>query len=241
MAFVVGKDPQDENRRVLASTKNNLAMPPASLMFGLEEAEGGSVRVNWLGQSEVSAKDLLATPQDQEHSDARGEAVEFLNDILADGPMPAKQVVEEADDAEIAEKTLRRAKKVLGVIAYRENTTGEKRGVGRWMWKLPMVDLVEDDVQGGHRDVQGAHTPPKQSGGHLEQVAGTKTRGFGIDKPDVQDGHIGASRWPDVQDGQPSSLPEGGHLKECGHGYPGGKGCYLCDPDHPYRKNGSAS
>jgi len=46
MAFVVGKDPQDENRRVLASTKNNLAMPPASLMFALEEVEGGSVRVN---------------------------------------------------------------------------------------------------------------------------------------------------------------------------------------------------
>ena len=28
MAFVVGKDPQDENRRVLASTKNNLASRP---------------------------------------------------------------------------------------------------------------------------------------------------------------------------------------------------------------------
>ncbi len=22
----------------------------------------------------------------------------------------------------------------------------------------------------------------------------------------------------------------------CSHGYPGGKGCYLCDPDHPYRE-----
>jgi hypothetical protein len=22
---------------------------------------------------------------------------------------------------------------------------------------------------------------------------------------------------------------------ECGHGYPRGKGCYLCDPSHPYR------
>jgi hypothetical protein len=21
----------------------------------------------------------------------------------------------------------------------------------------------------------------------------------------------------------------------CGHGYPQGEGCYLCDPDHPYR------
>ena len=49
MAFVVGKDPQDEDSRVLASTKNNLAMPPTSLMFALEEAESGAVRVDWLG------------------------------------------------------------------------------------------------------------------------------------------------------------------------------------------------
>jgi hypothetical protein len=240
MAFVVGKDPQDENRRVLASTKNNLALPPKSLVFGLEEAEGGSVRVDWLGHSEVSAKDILATPQDQEHADARSEAVEFLNDVLADGPMPAKQVLQEADDAGIAEKTLRRANNLLDVLVYRESAAGEKRGSGRWMWKLPMVELVEDDVQGGHQDVQDGHTAPKQNGGHLEQVEGTQTRGLGIDKPDVQDGHVVSSRWPDVQDGQRSSLPEGGHLKECIHKYPGGKGCYLCDPNHPYRQKQGA-
>jgi hypothetical protein len=211
-------------------------MPPASLMFGLEEAEGGSVRVTWLGQSEVSAKDLLATPQDQEHADARGEAVEFLNDVLADGPTSAKQVVEEADDAGIAEKTLRRAKKLLDVIVYRENTAGEKRGSGRWMWKLPMVELVEGDVQGSHQDVQGGQGVPKEDVGYLEPVEGSRTRESGIGKLDVQDGHVVSSRWPDVQDGQRSSLPENGHLEECGHGYPGGKGCFLCDPDHPYRQ-----
>jgi hypothetical protein len=233
MAFVVGKDPQDENRRVLASTKNNLAMPPASLMFGLEEADGGSVRVDWLGNSEVSAKDLLATPQDHEHADARSEAVEFLEEALANGPLPAKQVIEEADDAGIAEKTLRRAKKALDVVAYRENTTGEKRGSGRWLWMLPMVELIEGSVQGGH----GA---PKENGGHLEQVGATHTRELRIDKPDVQDGQTVSSRWPDVQDGQPPSLPGDGHLGECIHGLPGGKGCYLCDSGHPYRKNGRA-
>jgi hypothetical protein len=36
-------------------------------MFTLEEAEGGAVRVDWLGDTDVSAKDLLGTPQDQEH------------------------------------------------------------------------------------------------------------------------------------------------------------------------------
>jgi RecA-family ATPase len=143
MAYVVGKDPQDENRRVLASTKNNLATPPQSLMFGLEEAESSSVRVNWLGQSEVSAKDLLATPQDQDHADARSEAVEFLNEILIDGPVAASQVKEEAEDAGISERTLARAKKAIGVMSYREGETGE-RGKGQWLWKLPVVDLVDD-------------------------------------------------------------------------------------------------
>ena len=27
-----------------------------------------------------------------------------------------------------------------------------------------------------------------------------------------------------------------GDLPECGHGYVGGKGCFLHDPDHPYRR-----
>jgi len=27
-----------------------------------------------------------------------------------------------------------------------------------------------------------------------------------------------------------------GNHKERGHGYPGGSGCYLCDPNHSYRK-----
>ncbi len=103
------------------------------------------------------------------------------------------------------------------------------------MWKLPMVELIEDGVQGGHQDVQGGHSALKENVGHLEQVEGTQTRESAIDKPDVQDGHVVSSRWPDDQDGQPSSLPESGHLEECGHGYPGGKGCYLCDPNHPYR------
>jgi len=141
MAFVVGEDPRDKNRRVLASTKNNLAKPPRSLMFTLEEVEGGAVRVNWLGESEVSAHQLLATPQDQEHADALSEAVEFLNDVLAQGPVPASQVKEEAEEAGISERTLKRAKKRVGVITYREGELGEGRGAGRWMWKMPVYEL----------------------------------------------------------------------------------------------------
>lgn len=197
MAFVVGKDPQDENRRVLAATKNNLAAAPQSLVFSLEEAENGSVRVRWLGSSEVSAKDLLA-PAREEHADARDEAVLFLREILAGGPVPAKKVIEEADGAGIAEKTLRRAKKELGILVYRENTEGEKRGAGRWLWRLPEINV--QDGQGGHLE----------EGGHLER----EIRESRIDKRNVQDGQ-GDRLARHVQDGQGGRVSGvGGHLDE---------------------------
>ena len=83
MAFLVAKDPKDEERRVLAPIKNNLARAPKSLMFALEGTESGAVRVEWLGESDVSAKELLATSQAEENAGAQSEAIEFLNDVLS--------------------------------------------------------------------------------------------------------------------------------------------------------------
>ncbi|MGI9050608.1 MAG: AAA family ATPase [Rubrobacteraceae bacterium] len=71
MAFVVGKDPQDENRRVVASTKNNLAMPPRSLMFGLEEAESGSVRSTIEGTSLPKANSRTVSLTNSQSSSGR--------------------------------------------------------------------------------------------------------------------------------------------------------------------------
>jgi hypothetical protein len=187
MAFLVAKNPQDEERRVLATTKNNLAKLPASLQFRVEEADNGAARVVWLGESGASAKDLLATPHDQEQAEARNEAMEFLNDILSDGPVPAEDVLRGAEDGGISESTLRRAKKHLGVIAFRESKPGESRGKGRWLWKLPIVGLK--DPQDGYVDQIG-HLD------HLEHSKGLKTRENRIGKTTVHDGYH------DLQDDQ---------------------------------------
>jgi hypothetical protein len=232
MAFVVGKDPQDENRRVLASTKNNLAKPPKSLLFTLEEAESGTVRVNWLGESEVSAHQLLATPREEEHADARSEAVEFLNDTLADGPVPASDIIEDAEDAGISEKTLRRAKKLLGVVAYREGEAG-RRGAGRWLWKLPIADLATKNDKDGQTPVQDGHTDQQKNVGHLNPENEEGVQESGLDKPDVQDGHhneLDGHDDLDGQDGQDSQRLENGRLK-CHHDVEGG--CWLCKKYQP--------
>lgn len=243
MAFVVGKDPQDENRRVLASTKNNLAKSPKSLMFTLEEAENGAVRVNWLGESEISAQQLLATPREEEHADARSEAVEFLSDVLASGPVAAKQVKEEAEEAGISERTLARAKKLVGVISYREGESSG-RGKGCWLWKLPVVELVEDD-KGCHDPFKDAKPALNKDGGILNHGEGAEGEESCINKPDslrmptaeakvIKDASL-------IKDARVPTVEEAGTLKECIHGLSGGKGCYLCDSNHPYRlKEGAA-
>jgi hypothetical protein len=139
--MMVGEDPDDENRRVLAPVKSNLAAPAPSLSFVLEEAENGAVRVRWLGETEVAATDLLSAPR-EEDSSALGEARNFLVDLLQDGPVPYAEVEAAAEQAGITMRTVKRAKKDLGVESHREGEGG-RQGGGRWVWSLSQGDDLD--------------------------------------------------------------------------------------------------
>ena len=140
--LLVSKDPDEEARRVLASTKSNLSRPPESLSFELED-RAGAVRVKWLGASKHSASSLLAESDNEQDRAAVDEAKDFLRDALAGGPQPAKDVQRGAREAGISDATLRRAKSALHVTARKVGRPGMP-GQG-WVWALP-----EDD-----------HDPPK--------------------------------------------------------------------------------
>jgi hypothetical protein len=133
--MMIGEDPDDENRRVLAPVKSNLAAPTPSLSFVLEEAENGAVRVRWLGETDVAATDLLSAPADEDSS-ALGEARNFLVDLLQDGPVPFAEVEAAAEQAGITMRTVKRAKKELGVDSTAVREEGN-RGVQGWSWSLP--------------------------------------------------------------------------------------------------------
>ena len=65
----------------------------------------------------------------------KAEATDFLQDILANGALPAKQVKAEATEAGISAKSLRSAREALGIKP-------EKTGYGDqggWVWSLPKV------------------------------------------------------------------------------------------------------
>ncbi len=57
--LLLAKDPENEDLRVLAVNKGNLAKPAQNLAFLLEEADNGAVRVAWQGESSASVGQLL--------------------------------------------------------------------------------------------------------------------------------------------------------------------------------------
>jgi hypothetical protein len=61
---------------------------------------------------------------------ARGSAKEFLRDVLSAGPVSATDVTEKADAKGIAERTLKRARQQLGIIASKDGFQGGGSGCG---------------------------------------------------------------------------------------------------------------
>ncbi len=129
--LLVARDPDNHDRRILASTKCNLAKLPASLAFDLSVGEDGALRIGWIGPSAHTAETLLAAPRDEEDRDAVQEAAEVLRSILADAPVEAEAVKRDARKAGVSERTLYRAKAILKVTSKRLVFNGP------WHWFLP--------------------------------------------------------------------------------------------------------
>lgn len=131
-ALLVAKDPDDPEKRILASVKSNLASAPPTLSFRLTSTgEGLSAFCEWLGEVAVTADSALAPPESTGSSQL-DEAVEFLRESLAGGPMPYTELESEATAAGISKATLRRARKRLGIKS--QKTGGQS---GHWEWSLP--------------------------------------------------------------------------------------------------------
>lgn len=131
--LLVAKDPDNPDRRILASTKCNLARLPASLVYDLTPDANGALRVGWIGESTHTAESLLAAPRDDEDRDAVQEAADVLKTILCNGDLPAADVKREARKAGVSERTLARAKVLLGIRARLVGFGPD----GKWYWSRP--------------------------------------------------------------------------------------------------------
>lgn len=140
--LLLGQDPAEEGVRILARTKCNLAPPVPSLRLRLVQA-GEVARIEWAGESELGADDLLQERRQEttEERSALKEAEGVLHSILAHGPVPSKEVEEQAKEVGVSARTLRRARKAIGVRVRREG--GTERGSGHWIWTLP--DVIQEE------------------------------------------------------------------------------------------------
>lgn len=211
--LIIASDPNDpdEKRRVLAGSKNNLAEMSNSVMFRVVTAANGAARVEWLGQSELGARDLVKAPLDEEEKTALDEAADFLQEELSDGPMAAKFIKKSARENGIAEKTLYRAKTHLKIKSEKE-TYG-------WTWALPDNQDGHDD----HLDHLGNKNPDLQENqdGHQD--------GQPADDDHLENGEYSPYLSEDGQDGQDGQ-------GTCMHGTEGG--CWLCKKNDPERWGG---
>ncbi len=134
--------------RLLARVKSNIG--PDFGGFGydiaLTEAAPGipASRVEWLQAVEGEARAIIAQAEKwNDPADGEGgeleEAKRFLRDLLADGPMGAREVKADADGAGFAWRTIHRAADALGVERKRE---GFGKG-GVWRWSLPCAPSID--------------------------------------------------------------------------------------------------
>lgn len=167
------RDPKDKDLRLFLLLKSNLGPE----VDGLSYTIGTWSEVPFLEWDAtpvtMTAAEALTPPRGSKSDDsALAAAIEWLQARLADGPAPAKTIVDEAKMAGIANKTLYRAKDELKVKS-------RKKGMGGWYWSLPESDKIEDGHEGPEHSKATTLTNFEDSqGDHL-----------GDDDQDGQDGH----------------------------------------------------
>ncbi|MDP9117744.1 MAG: AAA family ATPase [Actinomycetota bacterium] len=150
VGLLAAVDPEDDERRVLAGIKSNLAPLPAALSYQLVDSpDHGCARVQWLGTSAHNAGSLLSMPpRDDDERTERDEAAEWLTKYLVDsgGEAIAADVIKAANRDGIAKTTLHRARKRAGVTSTKDGFGGP------WIWRIDEARFREGSEDPSPRD-----------------------------------------------------------------------------------------
>jgi putative DNA primase/helicase len=153
--LLVAKDPDDDERRILAVTKSNLAKIPSALAYHVIASANDIPSITWQGVTAHTASALLVQQNNtDEDRSALDEAKDFIRETLYHGGKEVKEIHKEARNAGISEATLRRAKTVLQVVVKKQGNFLAKEQ--KWVWSLPegAQDLSEDAQTREHAHLQ---------------------------------------------------------------------------------------
>ena len=126
--WAVSKDPDCQARRLVLPVKNNLGADESGLAYRIA---GEPPTVDWESELvSLTADDALAPTEEREERTERDRAKNWLRETLAGGAVASLDIIADAKEHGIAEKTLRRALRDIG-------GRPQKRGPGgTWLWSL---------------------------------------------------------------------------------------------------------
>jgi hypothetical protein len=157
----VHRHPEKPDQRVLAVVKNNLAPEAPSLLWQIVPSpEHGCGRVEWLGETDLSADALLAAQRDESEDASSGdERSDWLRAVLGDGSLPAREVLRLARQSGYAERSIQRTAKRLGVEIRREGSGRDHKA----LWSLTSTPATNPNTSGvaqvARVEGSGASTP----------------------------------------------------------------------------------
>ena len=134
--FMVSEDP--DNKRVLFThSKSNLAKKADALAYVVEDVNLGdgieTSRIVWQAGSFAITSDEaqnLSQPERKRGGRVRDRIIAWLEELLAAGPVPVKEISAQAETRGYSWDTVKRAKDELGVVSEK---TGAASG---WTWQL---------------------------------------------------------------------------------------------------------
>jgi DNA-binding transcriptional ArsR family regulator len=123
---------EHEDVLMMLPVKNNVAPKQGGLTYRIasKTIEQGieTSCIEWTGLTDTNADDALSQPR----APKKNDAIEFLIDILKDGPLPLNDIAEAAKKSGITWSTVRRAYDYLDIAAIKE-----KKFQGKWLWYTP--------------------------------------------------------------------------------------------------------
>lgn len=135
-------DEEGSESRIFCRSKSNIGEDSGGFEYSLEQSELADFpgvfasSVIWGNYIDGDARELMAEPaSDGEQAASLDDAVEFLRGILADRPVPSREVENDARGAGHSWATVRRAQERLGIVPYKQGRV--------WYWALPAFKLLK--------------------------------------------------------------------------------------------------
>ena len=130
-SLMVAADPSsdDKHQHMLVLNKSNLANAK-SVLYRTEKTGNHAITVNWLRHATQSTEAITTGCDMAADYSELERAMDFLYGVLVGGEKPQREVLTFAKEADIAKRTLYRAKRVMQIKSKRVGQTC-------WVWQLP--------------------------------------------------------------------------------------------------------